>query len=128
MHTWVRSTLAIYFSTMFAIASESLFVEKEITKYPFSASAERSATIRGQYQRVEVGMSPREVKSVLGEPDEIRRLHNASIGNERQVGYTYWFVIRRAVKNEKQEIVVRVSFDLNGLVMKIDHWGLEDAN
>lgn len=133
MHTWVRSTLLIvYFAVISAMASESSFVEKEINKYPFSASAERSATIRSRYQRVAVGMSPTEVKSILGEPDEIRRLYSASIGNEKHIGYTYWFVIRRAVENgsvnERQEVLVRISFDLKGLVMKVDHWGFDDAS
>lgn len=77
-------------------------------------------------------MSLIEVKSILGEPDEIRLLYGSSTGNEKPVGYTYWYIIRRAVKNgsvnEKQEVLVRVSFDRKGLVTKVDHWGFDAAN
>lgn len=133
MHTRARSALLIvYFSAISAMASESTFVEKEINHYPFSASVERSATIRSRYQRVAAGMSPAEVISILGEPDEIRRLYSASTGNEKHIGYTYWFVIRRAVENgsvnERQEALVRISFDLKGRVMKVDHWGFDEAS
>lgn len=114
------------------MASESSFVEREIRKYPFSASAERTTTIRNRYQRVIVGMRPTEVIAILGEPDEIRRLYSASSGTKKHIGYTYWFVIQRAVENgsvnERQEVLVRVSFDLIGLVMNVDHWGFDDAD
>jgi hypothetical protein len=127
MYIWICSALLIiYFTANSVMASESSFVEREIREYPFSASAERTTTIRNRYQRVIVGMRPTEVIAILGEPDEIRRLYSASSGTEKHIGYTYWFVIHRAVENgsvnERQEVLVRVSFDLNGLVMNVDHW------
>lgn len=133
MRIWVCSTLMIvYFTAISAMASELFFVEREIKKYPFSASSERSEAIRSRYQRVEDGMSPAEVISILGEPDEIRRLYSASLGTKKHIGYTYWFVIQRAVElgsvNERQEVLVRVRFDLEGHVMNVDHWGFDDAN
>ncbi len=66
--------------------------------------------------------------AVLGEPDEIRTLHEPKVKNGKIVGYTHWYIIRRLVKNgsaaQKQESLVRVSFDLDDRVSKVDAWGL----
>lgn len=103
---------------------------KEITTYPFLASEKRAATIRNNYKRVLVGMSPANVKAILGDPDEIRPLYEPVIKNGKVIGYTYWYVIRRLVANgsvnDKKEVLVRISLDLDDRVSRVDAWGLGD--
>lgn len=102
---------------------------KEITTYPFLASEERAASIRSNYKRVAVDMSPADVKAILGDPDEIRPLYEPIIKNGKVIGYTYWYVIRRLVANgsvnDKKEALVRVSFNLSDRASRIDAWGLD---
>jgi len=102
--------------------------EREIKAYPFIANSERAAALRNGYKRIALGMTPLQVAAVLGEPDEIRALYEPNVKNGKLIGYTHWYVIRRMVKTgsevEKQESLVRVSFELNDRVSKIDAWGL----
>ena len=103
--------------------------ERELSSYPFNAPLERATQIRANYKRVAPGMSPGEVAVVLGEPDEIHSLYEPRLKkNGKVVGYTQWYIIRRLVAsgsvNEKQESLVRVSFDLNDRVTRVDAWGL----
>lgn len=103
---------------------------KEITAYPFVASQQRAAAIRGEYNRVMAGMSPAEVRVILGDPDEIRPLYEPVPKEEKQIGYTYWYVIRRLVRdgsvNEKKESLVRITFGLDNRVSRVDSWGLDE--
>jgi outer membrane protein assembly factor BamE (lipoprotein component of BamABCDE complex) len=122
------STLLMFaLAALSAIAAESSFSPKEITAYPFAASPERAAAIQEKYNRVRVSMFPADVKAILGEPDEVRPLYETTTRNAKQIGYTYWYIVRRVTPsgsvNEKQEILVRISFDLNGRVTHVDHWG-----
>jgi hypothetical protein len=109
-------------------AAASAVSEREIGHYPFIANSERAATIRNGYKRITVGMTPAEVAAVLGESDEIRSLYEPKIKDGNVAGYTHWYIIRRLVKSgsadKKQESLVRVSFNLNDRVTKIDAWGL----
>ena len=102
-------------------------IEREIAAYPFAASPERAVAIRANYQRVRIGMSPPEVMSILGEPDEIRPLLRG-IKAGTPVGFSYWYVLRRITpigsQNDKRESLVRVLFDLTSRATKIDAWGL----
>jgi hypothetical protein len=111
-----------------ASAVELPTATKEITTYPFFASPERANAIRTTFRRIVAGMSPSEVVSVLGEPDEVRTTYEPKIKNPKLVGYTYWYVIRRLRRdgsfNEKQESLVRVFFGLDDRVAKVDAWGL----
>ena len=74
-------------------------------------------------------MSPRQVQSLLGEPDEIRPLYEPKIWNAKQIGYTHWFLIQRRTdkgsEDAKDEKLVRISYDLNWKVLRIDHWGFD---
>ena len=105
------------------------FATKEITSYPFLASKERSASIRGNYRRVAVSMSSSDVRVIVGDPDEILPLYEPVIKSGKLIGYTYWYVIRRLVANgsvsEKKEALVRISFNLDDRVSRVDGWGLD---
>ena len=102
--------------------------ERHITTHPFVAPPERAAAIRSNHTKVTVGMTPGEVAAVLGEPDEIRPLYEPIIKNPTLIGYTQSYVIRRLVENgsvnERQESIVRVSFDNNDRVTRVSSWGL----
>jgi hypothetical protein len=119
-------------SSSYAIDSFVEFATKEITSYPFFANPERASTIQTAYVRVVTLMTPAEVKAILGEPDEIRPLYEPAIKNPKVIGHTYWYVIRRRARdgsaNEKDESLVRVSFDLADRVSHIDHWGFSKSN
>jgi hypothetical protein len=114
-------------TTPFARAQGLPVVPREIAAYPFTASPERAAAIRADYQRVHIGMSPAEAVSILGEPDEIRPLLRG-IKAGKPVGFSYWFVLRRITptgsQNDKRESLVRVLFDLESRATRIDAWGL----
>jgi outer membrane protein assembly factor BamE (lipoprotein component of BamABCDE complex) len=103
------------------------FSSKEISAYPFYGSSARVTTIHARYKEVATGMTAARVKSILGEPDEVKPAFEARIWNAKQIGYIYLFVIRRLVKNgsanDRQESLVRVTFDLNGQVTKVHQWG-----
>jgi hypothetical protein len=106
------------------------FETREITTYPFQASQQRAATIRNGYRRITTGMSARDVKAILGDPDEVRALYEPVIRDGKLIGYTYWYVIRRLVRdgsvNEKKESLVRVSFELDDRVSRVDEWGIAE--
>ena len=42
--------------------------------YPYVATPQREAQIRAGMARIKIGMSPNAVRSILGEPDEVRDL------------------------------------------------------
>ncbi len=108
-------------------ADESFFIYREIATYPFEASPERAEIIKSEYKQVMLGMEPNAVMVILGEPDEIRPLYEPVKVHAKHIGYTYWYVIKRATTNgsadDKQEALVRISFDINGRVNHVDHWG-----
>jgi outer membrane protein assembly factor BamE (lipoprotein component of BamABCDE complex) len=110
----------------------ALFSLREISVYPFVASAERANTIKKQYKRVIPGMMPDTVIEILGEPDEVRVLYAPVVKHPKRIGYTYWYVIRRETLkgsvDERDEVLVRVSFDKNGRVFQIVHWGFDDSD
>jgi outer membrane protein assembly factor BamE (lipoprotein component of BamABCDE complex) len=72
-------------------------------------------------------MTRTQVVTILGEPEEIRPLYEPKIWNAKRIGTTYWFIIERRKPsgsvNERAEKLVRVAFDLNQLVTRVDHWG-----
>lgn len=102
---------------------------REIVKYPHVASPERAVAIRAGYAKIVPGMPSAKVREILGEPDEIRPLYERTTKRPKTIGQTYWYVLRRRVAhgsdNERQESVVRVSLDADGVVMSVDAWGLD---
>ena len=75
-------------------------------------------------------MTLQQVKRILGDPDEIRPLYELEIYKPKQIGYTHWYLIQRKIvkgsQNERDEKLVRVSYDLNWTVTHIDHWGFDE--
>ena len=103
--------------------------ERVIATYPHISDPQRSAAIRAGYLRIKPGMSLADVRDILGEPDEIRPLYAPMAKHPKAIGQTYWYVLQRLVEHgsqsERQESAVRVSFDLDGVVIVVDAWGLE---
>ena len=95
-------------------------------KYPYFATPERVESIEVGYKKIKIGMDINEVKVILGEPDEIKDLYEPKIKKAKKIGFTYWYLIQRiksvGSQNERNEKLVRVSFDLNGEVIGVDRW------
>lgn len=111
------------------VASAMSRDEYVIAAYPHITGPERSAAIRAGYAKIKPGMSSAEVRAVLGEPDEVRPLYAPMAKKPDAIGQTCWYVLRRLAahgsQRERQESVVRVSFDLDDVVTGVDVWGLE---
>src|SRR5262245_8335532 len=95
----VMLRLAVLLIAATGAGAEAEFAPKQITTYPFIAAPERAATITNNFSRITPGMTPKEVTAILGEPDEVRSLHDPRIKTEKNnpvIGHTYWYVLRRA--------------------------------
>lgn len=121
--------------TLVVIAAVFLFAGRATSQvpgeplvYPYVAAPERQAQILDGFEEIKPGMSPSDVTSFLGQPDEIRSLLD-HIKNSEPVGYTWWFIIERKAESgsvvEKAEKLVRVTFNLTDEVTHIDSWGIE---
>jgi len=105
---------------------------RRLSTYPFTASAERAATIREGYKRATVGMSAAEITAVLGEADEIYPVYNDELHiwcskvPHHLVGYAKFFIIQRlaadASAGGREETLVRVTFTLDDRVKKVGAW------
>ncbi len=97
--------------------------------YPYDASKERAQQIKDNYEKIQPGMTAQQVKSLLGEPDEIWPLYEPKPLESKQIGYTHWFLIQRRTdkgsEKDKDEKLVRISYDLNWKVLRVDHWGFD---
>lgn len=95
--------------------------------YPYTASAERTKLIKGQFKKIKKGASKVTVLKYLKVPDEILDLYEPKMYKPKVIGETYWYIIQRMFKsgsvNEKNEKLVRVSFNLKGQVIEVTHWG-----
>lgn len=69
-------------------------------------------------------MNERDVKRILGDPDEIRPLYEPIIKNPRRIGTTFWYIIQRKTDSgswaERDEKSVRITFNLNKTVTSVD--------
>ena len=110
-----------------ALPGANPFAPRSIGNDPFVASDERAARIRGKYHEVTAGMIVSGVKLLLGEPDEVRPLYEADGESGKLLGHTFSYVLRRWEADgsaaEKNEELVRVSFDLSGKVTRVDYQG-----
>lgn len=111
-------------------SAQSVTSERVISTYPYYASKERAAQIKDNYAKTQIGMVPKQVKELLGEPDEIHPLFEPKINNPKQIGTTHWFIIQRKTDNgspnDQDEKLVRISYDLNWKVTRIDKWGFDE--
>ncbi len=96
--------------------------------YPYIASPERADHIMTNFQAVQKGHSEEAVLKLLLTPDEVHELYEPLKKNPKAIGKTYWYIIKRmqaeGSQTDKDESVVRVSFDLIGRVISVDHWGI----
>ncbi|MBN2768281.1 MAG: hypothetical protein JXQ68_04205 [Campylobacterales bacterium] len=119
----ILALITIVFSCSLADALEDQFISKEIADYPYVASEERVSFIKTNYKKIKKNMSSDEVKSILGEPDEIRALYEPIKKDAKIIGYTYWYIIYREKNNGiKNKSLVRISFDLTKRVIDIIYW------
>ncbi len=98
--------------------------------YPYVATSQREAQIRAGKARIKKGMPPDVVRGVLGEPDEVRDLFPKNISKgAKPIGYTWWYLVQRKTDvgsvEDRDEKLLRVSFNLAHKVAKVDVWGLE---
>jgi outer membrane protein assembly factor BamE (lipoprotein component of BamABCDE complex) len=118
-----RSFLFLFFAVVGFIGN----IYCQAIKYPYVATTERKTQIEYGFNKIEKGLTYKQVKNLLGQPDEIKPLYQPKIKNPKQIGTTYWYIIQRTKENgsvkEKNEKLVRVSFSLSGKVTQIDHWG-----
>ena len=95
--------------------------------YPYLASARRAVTIKSQYIKVQEGDTENTVINILPDPDEALDLYESKIYNPKIIGKTFWYIIQRKVKSgsakERDEKLVRISFNLQGKVIEVVHWG-----
>ena len=95
-------------------------------KYPYFATPERAQLIEIGYKKIKLGMEINDIKDILGEPDEIKDLYEPRIKTGKIIGFTYWYLIQRmkniGSQNERNEKLVRISFNLNGEVTGVDRW------
>jgi len=109
--------------------ANELIINQNI-QYPYAASPARANKITSEYKKVMVGMDAKEVIGLLGQPDETHPLYEPKIYKPNQIGFTHWYLIQRMKENgsvnEKKEILVRVSYDLQWQVKALDHWGFNE--
>jgi hypothetical protein len=95
-----------------------------VTMYPYYASKEQCSRIRNNWKLIEVGASAARVKELLGEPDQINPTYEPQIKNPRQIGYSYVYLLRAlrgsGSVDEIQASLVRIHFDLDGRVARVD--------
>lgn len=96
-------------------------------RYPYVATAERQRQIREGFKQLAVGMTVADVERLLGKPDETRPLYEPEIKNPKRIGTTYWYLLEmeqpRETPGEHPEKLVRISLDLDGRIIGLDHWG-----
>jgi uncharacterized protein YuzE len=123
MYAQIKKHNIMYF-VLFAVLINCVYASDIV--YPYYATAERAKTIESGYTKIKEGLSARAVVSIMGKPDEIHELNEPKIKNGKIIGFTYWYLIQRIKANssqiEKNEKLVRVSFDLNGKVTGVDKW------
>lgn len=104
-------------------------VEKTLT-YPYIATPERQAQVFQGVEKIKVGMSSADVRSCMGDPDEVKNSYdpNISLKNRDPIGYSWWYIIER--KTESGSVtanglkLVRASFDLNDTLTQVDSRGV----
>ena len=94
--------------------------------YPYYATPERASIIERGFFKIKPGITVNEVINVMGKPNEIRDLYESISKNSKKIGFTYWYLIQRiqdsGSQNDKNEKLVRVSFNLKGEVIGVDKW------
>jgi outer membrane protein assembly factor BamE (lipoprotein component of BamABCDE complex) len=110
--------------------TETASPENEIV-YPYRAAPAREKAIKEGLRKIVVGMPKSEVLKIMGEPDEINKIYNTldSMKNGHATGYVYVYLIQRKKKLgsfvERQEILVKLRFNLNDVLSSIEKEGFK---
>lgn len=94
-------------------------------RYPYYASKERQERINNGYLLVREGMGVKDVEYLIGTPDEINDVFDKN-NWDKKIGFSYVYLLERIVPqgsvNEKKEKLVRVMFDVDNKVIRVDKW------
>lgn len=97
-------------------------------KLPYYASESRRKEIIEGYGKIVMGMTPSQVESILGKPDDITPLYEPNIMKKKQIGTTYWYLIQQLKEHGSVLGIGRkgvgVRTDLKGKVTRIDTFDL----
>ena len=97
-------------------------------EFPYRASSERKTQILNAIPNIRAGMAISEAKEFAGAPDAVLPLYEPKIKNPNQIGRTHWYYIKIDDPNKKTDAsLMRISTDMNGMVSKLDHWGVETS-
>jgi hypothetical protein len=91
--------------------------------YPYLAKEDRAEKIRNEIQKLKIGDDLSTAITLMGRPDELNPTFDKRNWDER-IGYSLVYVIRRDCEygsvHEKNEELVRIHFNFNDLVTRID--------
>ena len=95
-------------------------------KYPYLANNDRVLQIEGGVKHVTSGSSKSEAVMSMGKPDEVNETQDKNNWTKR-IGYSFVYLVRRDRENgsvnEKNEKLVRVHFNQEDIVTRIDFVG-----
>ncbi len=122
---FMQKSYKYFLVLLLSVAPIKLVTATDIT-YPYYATPERAKAINSGYHKIKIGLTVNEVVNIIGKPDEIHDLREPIKINGKKIGFTYWYLLQRiqenGSQNDKNERLVRVSFDLNGKVFRVDKW------
>lgn len=84
----------------------------------------RWVSIVANCQRIDVGMSQKEVCQILGQPDQSHPLFEPKKHNPRQIGASWFYMKEPKPNSERGESEIVVRFNMTGAVTGVDSWGL----
>jgi hypothetical protein len=97
---------------------------------PYKASPERRNEIMSGFVKLVPGMPKAEAVKIMGEPDEVNKIYKSMSDMEKGYasGETYTYLLGRKRKLgffiERQEKLVKLHFNLNGILTNIDKQGV----
>ena len=124
-----RILAAITATMVLAGCAGSPTISQRSLTYPYVAPPERQAEIVSGMDKIKTGMTPAKVEAILGKTDLVHDLFNRGMKDSSPIGYTWWYILQRKTDTgsfaEREEKLVRVSFDLRDTVTKVDFWGID---
>jgi hypothetical protein len=121
----MRRLTAVFLFVSFAAAIAGI-------SYPYKATPEREKQIREGYGQIKPGMTTAQMKKVLSEPDLVTPLYEPKVKSGKQVGHTYWYLIRQNKEsgsvNEMAQVGVGVRATFDGKIMSVDLFGMGKDN
>ena len=124
-----RILAAITATMVLAGCAGSPTISQRSLTYPYVTPPERQAEIVSGMDKIKTGMTPAKVEAILGKTDLVHDLFNRGMKDSSPIGYTWWYILQRKTDTgsfaEREEKLVRVSFDLRDTVTKVDFWGID---